>query len=119
MNQRIPIFLSLTALLLSGCAGQARPAPTETAVVTTQPPAPASPAPETTEAAETTEPQLMALTDTRAEAERIARQYGITLASWQDGLALFFTEEDPETVVRRGAKNGWPELSVNDQRELF
>lgn len=116
MNKRIPIFLSLTALLLSGCAGAARPAPTETVAVTTRPTAPASSAPE---AAEATEPQLMALTDTRAEAEDMARQYGITLVSWQDGLALFSTAEDPETVVRRGAQNGWPELSVNYQRELF
>ena len=115
----LSLILGLTALLLSGCAGQARPAPTETVVVTTQPPAPTSSAPEATEAAEAAEPQLMALTDTRAAAEDIARQYGITLVSWQDGLALFFTEEDPEAVVRRGAKNGWPELSVNYQRELF
>ncbi len=113
MNKQIPIFLSLTAILLSGCAGGAKPEP---AVVTTRPTAPAPSVPETTE---TGEPQLMALTDTRAEAEDIARQYGITLVSWQDGLALFFTEEDPESVVLRGAKNGWPQLSVNYQRELF
>ncbi len=119
MNKRIPIFLSLTALLLSGCAGQAKPVPTETVAVATQPPAPAPSAPETIETVGAAEPQLMALTDTRAAAEDIARQYGITLVSWQDGLALFFTEEDPEAVVRRGAKNGWPELSVNHQRELF
>ena len=108
-----PILLGLTAILLSGCAGGAKPEPT---VVTTRPTAPASAVPETTE---TDEPQLMALTDTRAEAEDIARQYGITLVSWQDGLALFFTEEDPESVVRRGIKNGWPQLSVNYQRALF
>lgn len=112
-----PILLGLTALLLSGCAGQAKPeAPGPTAAIT-QPSAPS--APETTEIGETVEPQLMALTDTRAEAEDIARQYGITLVSWQDGLALFFTEEDPETVLRRGETNGWPELSLNHQRELF
>ena len=118
MNKRIPIFLSLTALLLSGCAGQAKPGPTEPAAIT-QPTAPASSAPETSETGETAEPQLMALTDTEKAAEEIAGQYGITLVSWQDGLALFFTEEDPEAVVRRGVKNGWPELSVNYQRELF
>lgn len=117
MNKRIPIFLSLTALLLSGCAEGQKPQPTEATVVTVQPPA--STQPQTEETAGVVEPQLMALTDTRAEAEEIAGQYGITLASWQDGLALFFTEEDPEAVVRRGVKNGWPELSVNYQRELF
>ena len=115
MNKRILIFLSLTAILLSGCAGDARPEPTETTAIT-QPTAPAPSVPETTG---TGEPQLMALTDTQAEAEKLARQYGITLVSWQDGLALFFTEEDPQTVVLRGAKNGWPELSINYQRELF
>ena len=117
MNKRIPIFLSLTALLLSGCVGGQKPQPTEATVVTVQPPV--STQPQTEETAGAVEPQLMALTDTRAEAEEIAGQYGITLVSWQDGLALFFTEEDPETVVRRGVKNGWPELSVNYQRELF
>jgi len=114
-----PILLGLTALLLSGCAGQAKPEAPEPTAAITQPPALASSMPETTEAGEAAEPQLMALTDTRAEAEDIARQYGITLVSWQDGLALFFTEEDPEAVLRRGIKNGWPELSLNHQRELF
>ena len=117
MNKRIPIFLSLMALLLSGCAEGQKPQPTEATVVTVQPPA--STQPQAEETAGAVEPQLMALTDTRAEAEEIAGQYGITLVSWQDGLALFFTEEDPEAVVRRGVKNGWPELSVNYQRELF
>lgn len=117
MNKRIPIFLSLTALLLSGCAGSQKPQPAEATVVTVQPPACTQS--QTEETAGAVEPQLMALTDTEKAAEEIAGQYGITLVSWQDGLALFFTEEDPEAVVRRGVKNGWPELSVNYQRELF
>ena len=117
MNKRIPIFLSLTALLLSGCAGSQKPQPTETTVVTAQPPVCTQS--QTEETAGAVEPQLMALTDTEKAAEEIAGQYGITLVSWQDGLALFFTEEDPETVVRRGVKNGWPELSVNYLRDLF
>ena len=117
MMRLFPILLGLTAILLSGCAGQAKPGPTEPTVAITQPPAQSGP--ETTETGEPAEPQLMALTDTRAEAEDIARQYGITLVSWQNGLALFSTEEDPEAVLRRGEKNGWPELSLNHQRGLF
>ena len=46
-------------------------------------------------------------------AQEIAELYGITLVDCQNGLALFFTEEDPEAVVRRGIENGWPELTLN------
>ena len=79
MNKRIPIFLSLTALLLSGCAGGQKPQPTEATVVTVQPPVSTQPQTEETDGA--VEPQLMALTDTEKAAEEIAGQYGITLVS--------------------------------------
>lgn len=57
--------------------------------------------------------ELMALTDTREEAERIAALYEIELVSWSDSVATFHTEEDPLTVVRRGEANGWPRLDIN------
>ena len=110
----LTLSLCTVLLLLSGCGGgntnSSSPAPASEAAPTQS---------QTEETAGAAEPQLMALTDTEKAAEEIAGQYGITLVSWQDGLALFFTEEDPEAVVRRGVKNGWPELSVNYQRELF
>ena len=66
MNKRIPIFLSLTALLLSGCAGSQKPQPAETTVVTVQPPVCTHS--QTEETAGAVEPQLMALTDTEKAA---------------------------------------------------
>lgn len=59
---------------------------------------------------------LMALVDTKQEAEQLAEQYGITLVSFADGVAVYDTDEDPQTVVVRGQQNGYAPLYLNYTR---
>lgn len=62
---------------------------------------------------------LVALAETREEAQSIAELYGIELADWGYGVATYRTEEDPREVIRRGQENGWPELSLNYIQQAF
>lgn len=57
--------------------------------------------------------QLVCLADSKQEAEQIAQDYGIELLSFEDGVALFSTEEELMEVIRRGQENGLPALSYN------
>ena len=57
--------------------------------------------------------ELMAATQSREEAEKLAALYGIELADWGEGIACFHTDEDPYAVIRRGRENGWPTLEIN------
>lgn len=61
---------------------------------------------------------LLTAADTREEAEEIAKQYGITLVSYENGIAVYQTEEDPYDVIARGQENGYHELSVNYIRSV-
>lgn len=61
---------------------------------------------------------LMTLAESEEEAKQIAEQYGITFVSFQSGVATYTTEEDPLQVIERGEKNGYPELYLNQKREL-
>ena len=61
---------------------------------------------------------LLAIAQTQQDAEAIAEQYGITLVSWDEGLAQFSTERDVNEIIREGKENGWPELSRNDFADL-
>lgn len=61
---------------------------------------------------------LMATVDTKEEAEEIAELYGIALASFENGVAVYGTEEDPMQVIARGQENNYPQLSLNLKREL-
>lgn len=61
---------------------------------------------------------LVAIADTQKEAEDIAEQYGITLVSYENGTAVYQTEEDPYEVIARGQENGYHELSVNYVRRV-
>ncbi len=59
---------------------------------------------------------LMAEAETEEEARKIAEQYGIEFVSYENGFALYHTEEDPFEVVARGEENGYPQLTVNFTR---
>lgn len=65
-----------------------------------------------------TEP-LMALAETEEEAKNIAQQYGIFFVSFQNGVATYYTDEDPYQVIARGEENGYPVVYINYKRELF
>ena len=56
---------------------------------------------------------LMAEAETEKDAQEIAEQYDIELVSFENGLALYHTEEDPFEVIARGQENEYPQLSVN------
>lgn len=117
--QRILTWTLVAALLLlSGChaAGNA-PLPSRDAQ-------PTQPFP--TERTEPVQPddastvgQLKGPAETREDAEETAALYGIELVDFQNGLALYYTEEDPKEVIRRGEENGWPQLSLNRTAQLY
>ena len=65
------------------------------------------------------EEQLMALVETEEEAENIAEQYGIELASFSEGVATYKTEENPADVIARGQDCGYPQLYMNLQRKTM
>lgn len=56
---------------------------------------------------------LMAAVESEEEAMEIAGQYMVEFVSFENGIALFQTEEDPYAVIRRGEENDYPPLSVN------
>lgn len=112
------ILLLAAALILCGC----RSAGTQTAP--TRVTQPTKPIP--TDRTEPPNPdavsgsgQLKGRADTLEEAEEIAALYGIVLVDYQNGLALYYTDEDPEAVIARGEENGWPQLSLNRIVQLY
>ncbi len=62
---------------------------------------------------------LMATVDTEEEAKEIAELYGITFVSYENGIAVYQTDEDPMQVITRGQENDYPQLSLNLKRELY
>lgn len=56
---------------------------------------------------------LICSADSEEEAMELAGLYGIELVSFHDGIAGFYTEENPKDVIARGEENGWPKLSLN------
>lgn len=63
--------------------------------------------------------QLIGSAEDTHEAEEIADLYSITLMDFEYGVALYYTEEDPRTVIARGKENGWPALSINYTRQPY
>ena len=111
MKRHICKFL-LLCLLLSDCAGPAEPVPQPIETV-----CPSELLPLETEK-QTGEPQLLAKAESEAQAQEIARLYGIALVEFRRGLAAFYTEEDPKTVIAR-REQGWPELYHNNLSQAF
>lgn len=57
--------------------------------------------------------ELIALADTQEAAEEIASLYGIELKSFEHGVGVYITKENPSDVIKRGEENGWPTISLN------
>lgn len=66
--------------------------------------------------AELAEHPLMALAETQEQAQEIAELYGIEMVSFEDGIAVYDTDQDPYDMIAEGQKKGYPILSVNYAR---
>lgn len=119
-GKMIIIVLSAMALLLAGLLflptllkqPTQPPEPTaieKTAMTSGQPNMAATPTQETE-----MKGNLMAFAKTREDAEKIASLYEITLLTYSDQIALYYTEKDPNELVKLGKKNGWPAISKNN-----
>lgn len=127
-NWRTIVSITIPTLLLIVCGvffvfreKGVVPAPTASAA-----PTPAIAAPTATQTQTQTQEDemtgnLMAWADDRAAAEKMAALYQITLLQFENNIAVFWTEQNPETLIQVGKENGWPELSkihpitVNEQ----
>lgn len=96
----------LAAALLCGCSRS------DSAQYVPKQPSDPSNAPESSLPVNSEGP-LLYLAETREAADEIASLYGIELVSYEDGLAVYYTDEDPRNVILRGEENGWPQLSPN------
>ncbi len=119
--QKITLLCTLILAVVFGCAcGRAQSAKPTAAPVVTQAPVEKPAAAPTPVGNQTTEgEELVALAETEEEAKAIAEQYGIELVSFSYGVATFHTEEDPQDVIARGEKNGWPTLSLNREVNAY
>lgn len=94
MKKTVCILSLLLALLLTGCTGERQRVQPIKGSYSAQEP-------------------LLALVKSREEAEKLAEVYGIELVSCADGVASFFTEQEPAELIRLGKERGLPELNIN------
>lgn len=57
---------------------------------------------------------MIALADTKEEAQKIAELYGIELVNYSYGVAEYETTKDPQKLIALGEKNNYPALSTNN-----
>ena len=67
---------------------------------------------------ETAGGRLMCFADTEEAAQEIAQLYDIELIKFQNGVAVFSTEENLQEVIQRGVDNGWPKLSPDHKATI-
>lgn len=63
--------------------------------------------------------ELIAMTDTREEAEELAALYGIELSSYSYGVATYTTDKNALELMALGEENGYPALTPNYENELY
>lgn len=74
---------------------------------------------DSTDSDDTSTNELIALADTREEAEEIAKLYGIELSTYSYGVATYTTDKNVTELMQLGEEKGYPELSLNHKQELF
>lgn len=62
--------------------------------------------------------ELVALADTREEAEEIAELYGIELSTYSYGVATYTTDKNLQELIDLGVENDYPTLTPNYDVEL-
>lgn len=62
--------------------------------------------------------RLICLADSEGAAQEIAQLYDVELVKFQNGVAVFSTEENLQEVIQRGVDNGWPELSPDHKATI-
>ena len=85
--------------------------PMTTPIGATETPAQQTPAAETPAQQTPEKGNLMAWADQESDAEEIASLYGITLLTYTEHIAVYWTDQNPAEVIQLGKTNGWPELS--------
>ena len=65
------------------------------------------------------ENQLLAYVDSQRQAEEIAEKCGITLESCRHGIAVFYTEEDLDSIIALAQQLRLPQLSRNYIYQLY
>ena len=63
--------------------------------------------------------KLMSEAESKQNAKEIADVYDITFISYSDGIATYYTEEDPDVVIQRGKDRGYPLLVVDHEMKMF
>ena len=62
--------------------------------------------------------ELVALAETREEAEQIAELYGIELSTYSYGVATYITDKNLKELMKLGEENDYPTLTPNYEVEL-
>ena len=57
--------------------------------------------------------ELVCSAESQQQAEEIATAYGIELVQFSDGIAVFHTDRDPQTVINYGIENNLTKLDIN------
>lgn len=59
--------------------------------------------------------ELIGVADTEEIADKLAKDYGIELKSYEYGIAVFVTEKSYQEITEIGKAKGLPELSPNNK----
>lgn len=63
--------------------------------------------------------EVIALTDSEEEANRIAQLYQIELKSFGQGVAVYTTDKNVADLIQMGKDNNYPEIALNNQYQLY